>query len=128
MPRYVISPAARRDIDSILTRTCEQFGESAGLRYEALLAQAIVDVAADPNLPGSHGRSEIAVSARTYHLAHSRNHISAEVGRVRRPRHFLLYRTRSDRRVEIGRVLHDAVDLARHLPDEYQVEPGHGDV
>jgi len=41
-------------------------------------------------------------------------------------RHFLLYRTRPDGRVEIGRVLHDSMDLERHLPDNYRA-PETGD-
>jgi toxin ParE1/3/4 len=88
------------------------------------LSQAIIDVSNSPDLPGSHKRSEITAAARTYHLYHSRNRVTARVGRVRRPRHFLLYRTRGGSAVEIGRVLHDSIDLMRHLPDEYR--PGSG--
>lgn len=62
----------------------------------------------------------IAQAARTYHLRHSRDHVDDTVGRVRRPRHFLLYRMRSDGDVEIARVLHDRMDLERHLPEEYR--------
>jgi plasmid stabilization system protein ParE len=40
--------------------------------------------------------------------------------RVRQPRHFLLYRTCDDGRVEIGRVLHERMDLAQHLPEGYE--------
>jgi toxin ParE1/3/4 len=80
----------------------------------------MLDVATNPDLPGSSSRPEIAASARTYHLTHSRNHIRAKTGRVKRPRHFLLYRTRPDSIVEIGRVLHESMDFARHLPDEYR--------
>jgi toxin ParE1/3/4 len=120
MARFVIAPIAEQDIASVLVWTEEHFGDQARLRYEALLIQAIIDVAKCPDLPGSHSRPEIAAAARTYHIFFSRSHVAAEMGRVRRPRHFLLYRTRSDGAVEIGRVLHDSVDLARHLPDEYR--------
>jgi toxin ParE1/3/4 len=127
MARFIIAPIAKQDIASVLTWTEEHFGEQARLRYEALLVQAIIDVSNNLELPGSHSRPEIAAAARTYHLFHSCGHVAAEVGRVRRPRHFLLYRTRGDGVVEIGRVLHDSVDLTRHLPDEYRVLPG-GDI
>jgi toxin ParE1/3/4 len=119
MPRCVISPAAERDIKSILAWTHEQFGEEGRLRYEALLVRAILDVAAEPNRTGSQTRPEIAAAARTYHLCHSQSRVRAAVGRVRRPRHFLLYRTRDDGRVEIGRVLHERMDLAQHLPENF---------
>jgi len=119
MPRYVISPCAERDIESILAWTHHEFGAEARLRYEALVVQAILDVADDPERAGSQKRPEIAAAARTYHFSHSRLHVSTSAGRVRRPRHFLLYRTRDDGRVEIGRVLHERMDLARHLPKDY---------
>ena len=119
MPRYVISPTAERDMESILAWSEDRFGVQGRLRYEALLVRGILDVAEDPQRPGSHTRSEIAAGARTYHLSHCRLRVTADVGQVRRPRHFLLYRTRDDGQVEIGRVLHERMDLAQHLPDEY---------
>ncbi|MGZ3383204.1 MAG: hypothetical protein ACXVBB_23545 [Isosphaeraceae bacterium] len=63
---------------------------------------------------------EIAAAARTYHLRNSRDRVKKSIGRVQRPRHFLLYRTTDDGKVEIGRVLHDGMDLTRHLPVEYR--------
>jgi toxin ParE1/3/4 len=120
MPSYTIAPAAERDIESILSWTHEQFGSEGRLRYEALVVRAILDVAEQPECAGSHTRPEIAAAARTYHLRYSRDHVDPAVGRVRRPRHFLLYRTRDDGRIEIGRVLHERMDLARHLPEDYE--------
>jgi toxin ParE1/3/4 len=117
MPRYVLAPAAERDIQQIVVWSHQQFGEHARLRYEALLARAIQDVFDAPERPGSASRPEIADGARTYHLGHSRDRVT--VGRIRRARHFLLYRTHSDGQVEIGRVLHDSMDLRRHLPDNF---------
>jgi toxin ParE1/3/4 len=120
MPLYILAPAAKNDMEQILAWTQEQFGERARLRYEALLVRAIWDVVEDPKQPGSHTRTEIAAGARTYHLRHSRDRVTGPPGRVSRPRHFLLYRTMPDGRVEIGRVLHDTMDLDRHLPDDYR--------
>ena len=39
--------------------------------------------------------------------------------RVKEPRHFLLYRRRG-KVIEVMRILHDARDLERHLPEEYR--------
>ena len=120
MRRYILAPAAERDIEQVLAWTHEQFGQRARLRYEALLVRAVSDVVEDPNRAGSHKRPEIAAGARTYHLCHSRDRVTREPGRVARPRHFLLYRTMPDGQVEIGRVLHDSMDLrapsARRIP------------
>lgn len=120
MSRYVISPVAERDIESILAWTQQQFGRSGRLRYEALLVRAILDVADNPGRAGAQKRPEIAPAARTYHLYHSRNRVGAAIGRVRSPRHFSLYRTCDDGRIEIGRVLHDNMDFLQHLPEQYR--------
>ncbi len=120
MALYRISPQAERDIQAILGWTHERFGEKARLRYEALLIRAIQDVAELPERAGSHDRSEIAPAVRTYHLRSSRDRVKQPVKKVQHPRHFLLYRIRSDGRVEIGRVLHDGMDLERQLPDDYR--------
>ena len=93
----------------------EEFGNEAYLRYAALIRQALLDIAADPELPGSKERPDIMVGgARTYHLSLSR--ARAEGGKVKDPRHFLVYRRRGDGVIEIARVLHDSRDPARHLP------------
>lgn len=58
MARFVLSPLAEADIEGILAWTHEHFGESARRRYEELLVQAILDVAADPERPGCAIRPE----------------------------------------------------------------------
>jgi len=73
------------------------------------------DIAADPECLGSQARLELAKGVRAYHLRHSRDRTPSPLGIVREPRHFVIYRQR-DRIIDIVRVLHDARDLARHLP------------
>ncbi len=120
MPQIRLSPRAEQDIEALLAWTHEQFGETNRLRYEALLVQAILDLALDANRAGSLKRPELAKGAYTYHLRHSRDHVSRSVGRIRKPRHLLLYRLSTDGCLEIGRVLHDSMDLIQHLPPDYQ--------
>jgi toxin ParE1/3/4 len=67
--------------------------------------------------------SEIAASARTYHIRHSRDRVKKSIGKMRQPRHFLLYRAPAGGPIEIGRVLHGGMDLKRHLPEEYRAGP-----
>ena len=115
---HVTGPA-RRDIAAIVEWSFQEFGEAAALRYEALIFQALLDLAADPERPGSRERPEIMIEgARTYHLAYSRTSVKGES--VKTPRHFLLYRRAGERVIEVGRILHDARDLTRHLPEEYR--------
>ena len=127
MARFTLSVAAERDIVSILTWTHEHFGEQARLRYEAMLVQAMIDVAENPHRPGSAARDEIAGLARTYHIWHSRNRIDKAPGRAHPPRHFLIYRVNDKKQIEIGRVLHESVDLPNDLPTEYRRSPDAAD-
>jgi toxin ParE1/3/4 len=109
-----------RTSKAILAWTQERFGEKTRLRSETLLTQAISDVVADPQRKGSHSRAELAPRTWTYHLRFSRDRVKRSLGRVRHPRHFLLYRVLEHGIVEIGRVLHDGMDLDRHLPEDYR--------
>ena len=117
--RFHVSGPARRDIASIVKRSLQEFGEAASLRYSALIRQALFDIEADPERPGSKEWPEIMIQgARTYHLELSRSRVSGS--RVKEPRHFLLYRRRDDGVIEVARILHDGRDLQRHLPEEYR--------
>ena len=119
MLRYRLSEAAQGDVLAILSWIHEQFGEAARLRYESLIVAALRDVASQPDRPGSLARPELGAGVRSWHLRLSRHHVKPGVDVVRRPRHFLVYRSEPGL-VVIGRVLHDAMELARHLePDTH---------
>lgn len=120
MLSLLVSPQAEQDIVEILAWTDGQFGERARIRYEALLERAIFELRQDPARPGSHEIIAIGHGVRTYHLLHSRDRVPKKIGRVYKPRHILLYRISSECKLEIGRVLHDGVDLARHLPESFR--------
>jgi len=117
--RIVLASAARRDIRQALKRSEEKFGTRAAHRYRVLLKQALRDVAADPERPGSLERPELSKGARTYHLRFSRDR-ACPSGAVTNPRHFLLYRRGDEGALEVARVLHDACDLERHLSEDYR--------
>ncbi len=113
----LLAPQARIDLNELLDWTLENFGHEAAWRYEALILQAIRDIAANENPPGSRDRSELRVGLRTYSLSLSRDNVSASVGKVRSPRHFLMYRRHEEeRRIEILRILHEDRDMTFHLP------------
>ena len=118
-----IAPKARGDIASILAWTEENFGPQTLRRYAALIATALEQVGANPELVGSEPRPEIADNCRTYHLFFSRKLAGRAAGRIRRPRHFLLYRVTEPGLVEISRALHDSMELKAHLPEEYRDSP-----
>ena len=117
--RPSLAPAARQDIREVLRWSEQQFGDTAAARYKALIKQAVRDIGADPERPGSKERPEILIQgARTYHLKFSRSRVSGS--KVNEPRHFLLYRRRDDGVIEVARILHDGRDLQRHLPEGYR--------
>jgi toxin ParE1/3/4 len=113
----IVAPRARSDIVTILAWTEESFGPQTATRYAKLIETAIEDIAADPERVGSVARVELAPDYRTYHLFHSRKRAGTRGKRIRKPRHLLLYRVRGAGVVEIGRVLHDSMDLQRHVPE-----------
>lgn len=104
-----ISRQALRDIEDVLAWTREQFGDRKLAEYEELIRAALADVAANPDDPHARRRPEIHPDARTFHLAR----------RGKRARHFLLYRVAADGHVDVGRLLHDAMELKRHLPEGF---------
>jgi toxin ParE1/3/4 len=118
----IIAPKAKSDIASVLAWTEKNFGPQTLKRYGKLIATAIEQVAENPELAGSTQRPEVAEHCRTYHLFFSRKSAGRTGNRIRQPRHFLLYRV-TESSVEIGRVLHDSMDLQAHLPEEYRVSP-----
>ena len=117
MFRYRLSDAAQADVIDILAWTQVQFGEARRLRYESLIVAALRDVAAQPDRPGSIERPELGAGVRSWHQRLSRGHVGTGAEVVRKPRHFLIYRVEPALLV-VGRVLHDAMELARHLEPE----------
>jgi len=115
---YRLTDSARNDIVAILTRTHEQFGETARRRYEALIVTALRDVATDPVRPGTRAISELGEGVRCWHLRGSRERARTPEGTVGRPRHLIIYRPEAENRIAIGRILHDAMDLERHRPSD----------
>lgn len=112
MARYRLAHAAQADIVSILAWSHEQFGDEARKRYEALITTAIRDAATRSDEVGRRVRPELGDGVFSWHLAQSRTHSPG--GNVHRPRHFLICRRDGDVLV-VGRVLHDAMELRRHL-------------
>ena len=77
--------------------------ESLGVSVETLPA-----LESGPVAPGSATRDEIMPGLRSLHIAR----------RGRPGRHFILYRAADGNVVEVLRILHDAMELSRHMPKE----------
>ena len=110
-----LTPAARRDIDTILRASTAGFGPQARERYAALVAMALADLRQDPRCLGSVARPELLTGTWTYHLRHCRRRLAVGGLRVGAPRHLIAYRIKADNVVVVLRVLHDAMELAARL-------------
>jgi toxin ParE1/3/4 len=108
--RVRLGASAELDFANILKWTAENFGARQSLRYRDTLVRAVGELADGPEVAGSKARDEIMQGLRTLHVARHGH----------RGRHFLLYRAAPGRIIEIGRILHDGMDIERHLtfPDE----------
>ena len=104
--RIRLGAAAEVDFANILKWTAENFGARQSRVYRDTLVQAIGELAGGPNVAGSRARDEIMSGLRTLHVAR----------RGRRGSHFLMYRAASNSTIEIVRILHDKMDLRRHVP------------
>lgn len=117
MARIRTSPAADADIDEILEWTAARFGSTATERYWRLISSAFRELRTNPAPIGSIKRPEIKDEARTYHLRHSKRESAVD-----RPRHLILYRVDSAGNIDVGRILHEAMDPGLHasfdFPDE----------
>ncbi|KAB0519778.1 type II toxin-antitoxin system RelE/ParE family toxin [Pseudomonas extremorientalis] len=118
MPQYRISNAARADIVDILRRSQTQFGDQARQRYQALIFAALQALADTPYRIGSHDRDELAPGLRGYHLIYSRQQAKHTNGTVKSPRHIVFYRVANDDVIEVVRLLHDAMEVQLHLPND----------
>jgi toxin ParE1/3/4 len=101
-----MSRQADRDIENVLARSLAQFGEQQRRAYKALILEALADIAADPFAPPARHRPEPHPDARMFRIAR----------RGRHARHFFVYRVVDGRFIDVGRLLHDSMDLHRHLP------------
>jgi toxin ParE1/3/4 len=98
-----LSDTADADYDDILRWTARRFGTTQAVAYGGLLAAALAHLERGSGIAGVRQRDEIGAGLRTLHVGHRR-------------RHSILFRIGSepDRTIDVLRILHDALDLARH--------------
>lgn len=104
-----MSAAAEADYRQILRWTVENFGSAQARVYADTVSSALKALSAGPDIVGARERAEIAPGIRTLHVARN----------ARKGRHFILFRTTSlngKNLIDILRILHDSMDLTRHLP------------
>lgn len=100
------SGRAVRDMERVLARTLADFGQRQRDAYESLMRDAIAAILTDPFAPPARHRPELHPDVRTFHIGR----------RGRQARHFFMYKLVGGQRIDVGRLLHDSMDLRRHLP------------
>ena len=106
--RVRLGAVAKKDFARILKYTKDSFGERQAAVYKTALLETIAKLAAGPDAPGSHAREDLGSQMRTLHVARD----------GRRAPHLLVYRASSGDVIEILRILHERMDLPRHVSDE----------
>ena len=107
--RLRISGPARRDIAAALTWSEANFGGPARDRYQAVIRQALANIATGM-AKAAVLRPELGEGLQLYHLRHARG----SPADVRQPRHLIAFRIEGDVAI-ILRLLHEAMDLPSHL-------------
>lgn len=110
-PRWKVrlAAAAEADVRAIFLWTVEHFGVEQARRYRATIFAAFRDLDDGPEAAGVRDRAEVGRGLKSLHVARH----------GRRGRHLILFTAGAENRIQILRILHDSMDLARHLPGEH---------
>jgi toxin ParE1/3/4 len=103
--RIRLTAAAHRDFTDIISWTAQRFGANQARLYAQVINAAIAELAGDSKVAGSRARDELGIDVRILPVAR----------RGRRGRHLLVYRSAGDDELEILRILHEAMDIPRHV-------------
>ena len=96
---------AEHDIADILAWTAREFGPAQADSYAQTLTLALQALLKGPGATGIRPRDDILPGVHVLHVARQR----------RRGRHFVVFRFTEPHDVDVLRVLHDSMDLARQV-------------
>lgn len=109
---YALSAAAEEDLIDIFEWTLRTFGPQAKVRYEALIAAALDDIAEDPFRAGSRTHPLLSADMRKWHLRSSIRRGGAHPASAS---HAIFYRVERPDFLAVMRILHDTMDVRRGL-------------
>jgi toxin ParE1/3/4 len=101
-----LAAPAEADLISIVGYTVQSFGASQAEVYRDLILASVRQLEAGPDIPGARPRPELGLQLHSLQVSRGRN----------RGRHILLYRPAGGQLIEILRILHQSMDLERHVP------------
>lgn len=101
-----LSDHAEQDLIAISRWSAENFGPLQAEKYVETIFLAIESLRNDPRPIDANYRDELGAGVHILHIARQ----------GRKGRHFVVYRLTDEPILEVLRLLHDSMDLARHLP------------
>jgi toxin ParE1/3/4 len=105
-----LASRAEQDFFEVVRWTTDNFGPQQAAVYAETLSLAIGVLAKGPEILGTQRRDEIANGILTLHVARQ----------GRKGRHFVVFRISGATTIDVLRLLHDSMDLTRHLPSSGQ--------
>lgn len=103
--RVRLADQAEQDLLDITVWTVEHFGARQAEAYAETLSLALEALHDGPDVLGCALREEIGPGIRTMHVARP----------GRKGRHFVVFRASAEQTIDVLRLLHDSMDLSRHL-------------
>ena len=102
--RVQLTDMAEIDLSGIKIWTTEKFGASQASKYLEVIASALEDLMIGPKPIGSKTREDIGPNIRSLHVQRKGN----------KGRHLLVFKEAKNQTIQVLRLLHDSMDLARH--------------
>lgn len=96
---------AEQDFVQVIEWTQTQFGPDQAIKYSELITNALAALYEGPEVLGSKHRPDILPNIYTLHIARY----------GQKGRHFVVFKPNSDSTIDVLRILHDSMDLVRHL-------------
>ena len=100
-----LASRAEKDFVEIVQWSAANFGQQKAAAYAETLSLAISALAEGPDVLGARRREEIGNGILTLHVARE----------GRKGRHFVLFRVGGANTIDVLRLLHDSMDLVRHI-------------
>ena len=106
--RVRLSQAAEDDFLAIVAWTATHFGNVQAQKYAEVLTLSITALHKGPDVIGAKTLDNIGQGLKSLHVA--------RMGR--KGSHFVVFRAATENIIDVLRMLHESMDLARHLPSE----------
>ncbi len=103
-----LSETAEQDFNQIFAWTVEHFGIDQAHVYRDVLLDALRSLQAGPTVIGARNLSGLPPELKALHVAR----------KGKRGRHFIVFDDSTDGRIQVLRILHDAMDIQNHVSSD----------